>query len=71
MRSDITGALDAGDHAAALGSMASLRAPLASFFDHVMVMADDADVRHNRLALLRSISGAFGRIADFSAISTE
>jgi len=71
MRSDVAGALDAGDHAGALGSMASLRGPLADFFDHVMVMADDAGVRHNRLALLRTISGAFGRIADFSAISTE
>ncbi len=71
LRSGVDVAIDAGDHGAALGAMASLRAPLATFFDDVMVMADDADVRRNRLALLTSISGTFSRIADFSAISTE
>ncbi|MCP4870666.1 MAG: glycine--tRNA ligase subunit beta [Proteobacteria bacterium] len=66
-----TGVQDAPDHSTALSAMASLRTPLASFFDDVMVMADDADVRRNRLTLLTTISGTFARIADFSAISTE
>ena len=65
------GVRSATDHGTALSAMASLRQPLSSFFDDVMVMADDADVRRNRLALLTSISGTFARIADFSAISTE
>ena len=51
--------------------MGTLRPPLAAFFDDVMVMADDAALRSNRLRLLAGIQAAFARIADFSRISTE
>ncbi len=54
----------------ALSVIATLRGPVDTFFDDVMVMADDAAVRTNRLALLASISAIFGQIADFSQIST-
>ena len=54
----------------ALSVIATLRGPVDTFFDDVMVMADDAAVRRNRLALLASISAIFGQIADFSQIST-
>ena len=40
------------------------------FFDDVMVMTDDQNLRRNRLALLGKISELFGTIADFSKIST-
>ena len=66
-----TAAIAAGDYAAALAQMGSLRSPLADFFDDVLVLADDPSIRTNRLTLLRSIGGAFARIADFAAISTE
>ena len=36
------------------------------FFDHVMVMDEDPEVRANRLALLRSLKGLFDQVADFS-----
>lgn len=60
-----------GDYGAALDAMGSLRAPLAEFFDSVMVMADDPAVRATRLHLLATIGDAFARVADFSLISTE
>jgi len=66
-----TAAIEAGDYGAALRTMGSLRDPLASFFDDVMVMADDPLVRENRVRLLASIQQVFATIADFSRISTE
>jgi len=62
--------MEQGDLDSALGVIAGLREPVDAFFDDVMVMADDAAVRRNRLALLASISAIFGQIADFSQIST-
>jgi glycyl-tRNA synthetase beta chain len=59
-----------GDLDNALGAIATLRDPVDAFFDGVMVMTENDDVRRNRLALLASISAVFGQIADFSQIST-
>jgi glycyl-tRNA synthetase beta chain len=61
----------AGDYAAALIEMARLRKPVDAFFDGVLVMAKDENVKRNRLALLKEISELFHRIADFSKIVTE
>jgi glycyl-tRNA synthetase beta chain len=71
LRGAVAEAIEREDHPAALARMASLRPALASFFDDVLVMADDPAVRRNRIALLSNISDAFGRIADFGVISTE
>lgn len=60
----------AGDLDSALGLIATLREPVDAFFNDVMVMSDDAAIRRNRLALLWSISAIFGRIGDFSQLST-
>jgi glycyl-tRNA synthetase beta chain len=38
------------------------------FFNDVMVMAEDDQIRQNRMALLASVSGLFKDIADFSMI---
>ena len=54
----------------ALVKIASLRDPVDAFFEGVMVMADDIEVRHNRLALLSMIAALFGKLADFSKLST-
>jgi glycyl-tRNA synthetase beta chain len=59
-----------GDLDSALEAIATLRDPVDTFFDNVMVMADEDAIRRNRLALLASISAVFGQIADFSQIST-
>ncbi|GHD41715.1 glycyl-tRNA synthetase beta chain [Marinobacter persicus] len=59
-----------GDYASALSSLASLRAPVDTFFDEVMVMAEDEAVRNNRLALLNRLRNLFLRVADISLLPT-
>ncbi|MFO7560683.1 MAG: glycine--tRNA ligase subunit beta [Desulfobacterales bacterium] len=59
-----------GNFDKALLEISSLRDTVDSFFDGVMVMADNPDIRNNRLALLSGIAGLFEDIADFSRIST-
>ena len=54
----------------ALLDIAKLRDDVDAFFDGVMVMADNAKIRNNRLALLGRIATLFNRFADFSKIST-
>lgn len=59
-----------GDYASALRSLASLREPVDSFFDEVMVMAEDDATRNNRLALLNRLRNLFLRVADISLLPT-
>jgi glycyl-tRNA synthetase beta chain len=59
------------DYSAALAEIARIRPSLDAFFDKVMVMVDDAELRANRLALLASLLRDFSTIADFSEIVTE
>ncbi|MBN2398097.1 MAG: glycine--tRNA ligase subunit beta, partial [Deltaproteobacteria bacterium] len=63
--------IDNGGYAEALSEMARLRKPVDTFFDEVMVMAEDERIRFNRLSLLEEMSRLFYRIADFSRIVTE
>lgn len=60
--------LAAGDYRGALAALSALRAPVDSFFDSVMVMADDPLLRANRLALLGQLAGVFLRVADLSRL---
>ncbi len=53
----------------AMASLSSLRAPVDAFFERVLVNADDAAVRQNRLRLLSQVQSAMGRVADFAQIS--
>ncbi len=55
-------------HEARLHALGALRAPVDRFFDDVLVMAEDARVRGNRLALLHATVGLFHRIADVSRL---
>ena len=59
-----------GDYRAALEEVATLRPQVDGFFNAVMVMAPQEDVRKNRLALLGKMVADFSRIADFSEIVT-
>jgi len=59
------------DYLACLEEIARLKKPIDAFFDRVMVMVDDKEIRKNRLALLGLITNLFGRVADFSKIVTE
>lgn len=56
------------DFRGALADIASLRKQVDAFFDTVMVMDKDADVKNNRLALLAGVTGLFSGIADFSRL---
>jgi glycyl-tRNA synthetase beta chain len=60
-----------GNYDSALSCAASLRPLLDRFFDDVMVMAEDAQIRANRLALLKMLFDEFSKIADFSEVVTE
>ncbi len=53
----------------ALSALSRLSGPVAAFFDAVMVMAEDAAVRNNRLALLAQIADDVKSFADFSKLS--
>jgi len=59
---------DAKDYQAALTELALLRDPIDTFFDNVMVMADDENVKVNRLTLLNNIRNSFLAIADISVL---
>jgi len=64
----IAAALEAREFDAALAAAAELRAPVDRFFDEVLVMADDAQVRANRLRLLLDVRDAVGALGDLAQI---
>ena len=57
-----------GDYTAVLDKLANLRAPVDSFFDNVMVNAEDPALRQNRLAILNTLQGLFLQVADISLL---
>jgi glycyl-tRNA synthetase beta chain len=63
-----TAAIESEDFEAAMTALATLRAPVDAFFDHVMVNAPEAKVRANRLRLLNRIREATLAVADFSKV---
>ena len=65
----IDAALQREDFAGAMRALASLRGPVDAFFDKVLVNAEEADVRANRLRLLAAVQREMSKIADFSAVS--
>ncbi|GFE62708.1 glycine--tRNA ligase subunit beta [Geobacter sp. AOG2] len=69
VKNSVDGSIADGQWQAALTGIATLRGPIDTFFDKVMVMAEDERVRANRLALLTAIARMFGQVADFSRIA--
>ena len=65
----VAAALEADDYATALDELAALRKPVDLFFERVMVMDDDLDVRVNRLRLLNRFVGVFANVADFGLMA--
>jgi len=57
-----------GDYRGYFITVAGIRAPLDVFLDEVLVMDKDEALRHNRLALLKSIADLMTRAADLSEI---
>ncbi|NML15330.1 glycine--tRNA ligase subunit beta [Azohydromonas sp. G-1-1-14] len=62
-------AFEAGDYQGSLQALAALKAPVDAFFDQVMVNAEDAALRANRLALLSTLHAAMNRVADLSRLA--
>ena len=56
------------DYKSALTELAGLRESVDSFFDNVMVMCDDDDIKNNRLALLSNLNSLFLETADISKL---
>jgi glycyl-tRNA synthetase beta chain len=65
----VDGALAAGDDAALLRALTPLKQPVDRFFDEVMVMVDEPQLRANRLALLGRLRALMNRIADIALLA--
>ena len=63
-------ALAHGDYVSVLTHLARLRPQVDAFFDSVMVNADDAALRANRLALLKRLSERLGSVAAIEHLSS-
>ncbi len=68
-RTAVDKAFASGDFAATLKALAALRDDVDGFFNDVMVMAEDAALRANRLALLGSLHAMMNRVADISKLA--
>ncbi|MBB3190094.1 glycine--tRNA ligase subunit beta [Halomonas cerina] len=67
-RQEVAPLFAAARYSPALDVLAHLRQPVDTFFDDVMVMADDPAVRRNRLALLASLQALFLEVADIALL---
>ena len=65
----IQSSIDALDYGSALHLLAGMRAEVDKFFDDVMVNAEDASLRANRLALLGQLDALMNRVADISKLA--
>ena len=61
-------ALQQRDYSSCLELLGSLKEPVDSFFDAVMVMVEDEPLRRNRLNLLAAVKALFNRLADFALL---
>ena len=68
LRTEVQPLIAKGDYTAVLDKLANLRAPVDSFFDNVMVNAEDPALRQNRLAILNTLQGLFLQVADISLL---
>jgi glycyl-tRNA synthetase beta chain len=70
MESEVAAAIEKRDYPTVCRALAQLKGPVDAFFDKVLVMAEDENLKRNRLALLVRISNTFLQMADFSRITT-
>lgn len=68
LRDAVSAAIEQREYANALGRLAQLRPAIDAFFDEVMVMDENPQLRANRLALLAQLHGLFYGIADLSRL---
>ncbi|NBU79923.1 MAG: glycine--tRNA ligase subunit beta, partial [Sphingomonadaceae bacterium] len=65
----VADAMRAEAYTDALMALAKVRASVDAFFEDVMVMAEDAKVRQNRLALLKTLSDQMNAVADIARLA--
>jgi glycyl-tRNA synthetase beta chain len=70
-RSKVAEFVQADDFSSALKEITSLKPAVDTFFDKVTVMADDKDLRENRVRFLTEIGALFNEVADFTKIQAE
>ncbi|MEA4849193.1 MAG: glycine--tRNA ligase subunit beta, partial [Clostridiaceae bacterium] len=68
VNAEFEGYADSREYGKALGLMITLKKPIDDFFDNIMVMVENEDIRSNRLGLLKRIESMMNRIADLGAI---
>jgi glycyl-tRNA synthetase beta chain len=66
---EVDAAFERGDFSGTLKTLAQLRDDVDAFFNDVMVMADDVQLRNNRLALLAILHRMMNRVADISKLA--
>jgi glycyl-tRNA synthetase beta chain len=71
VKGQVVAAVGKDDYPTALGAMASLKPTVDTFFDKVMVIAEDKELKNNRVRLLMDVAGLFNRVADFAQIQSE
>ncbi|TQF09209.1 glycine--tRNA ligase subunit beta [Myxococcus llanfairpwllgwyngyllgogerychwyrndrobwllllantysiliogogogochensis] len=70
-RNSVAGFVQSDDFSGALKEITGLKPAVDTFFDKVMVMAEDKELRENRIRLLTEIGALFNQVADFSKIQAE
>ena len=70
-RNRVSEYMKSDDFSAALREITGLKPAVDTFFDKVMVMAEDAELRENRIRFLTEIGALFNQVADFSKIQAE
>ncbi|HJV76285.1 MAG TPA: glycine--tRNA ligase subunit beta [Noviherbaspirillum sp.] len=69
LKPQVDAAFASGDFTGTLKTLAHLRDNVDAFFNDVMVMAEDEQLRNNRLALLSDLHGMMNRVADISKLA--
>jgi glycyl-tRNA synthetase beta chain len=71
LQAEIQPLLADDDYEAVLRTLAELREPVDQFFDQVMVMADEPELRANRIRILRALERLFLSVADISLLQPQ
>jgi glycyl-tRNA synthetase beta chain len=71
IESKALGFIQKKDYDKALDLLSSLNEPISNYFEKVMVMVEDENLKNNRLALLRKIYNIMMMVGDLSKIVKE
>ena len=70
MQTKVSPKFDQRDYTAALTDLAALRPSIDQYFEDVMVMDENTDIRNNRIATLAQVNKLFSTIADISLLQS-